>query len=279
MIDLHLHTKESDGILSPRELIERCSAIGLETVAITDHDSTEGVIQAIETGVLMGVDVISGVELGVDEPGSEIHILGYFVNIMDEELQTHLKAFRDNRIDRGQETVLKLAELGYHIEWERVLELADGSVGRPHIAAALVEKNYFDTPRQVFNELLGRNGKAYVEKLKVSAKEAILMLTRNGAVPVLAHPSYVQPIKPDGSAKPLDEVISELKNYGMAGIEVFYGDYTPEQVEHYLSVANAHGLIPLGGSDFHGEGTSVPMRIGQNGPPEESLGRLRESVQ
>ena len=165
--------------------------------------------------------------------------------------------------------VEKLATFGLEVEWERVRAIAgDGSVGRPHIALALVEKGYFKEPKEPFYEYLGRNGLAYVEREKMTPPEGVQMLTGVGGVPVLAHPSQL---------KDLDGKVEELKDAGLMGIEVHYSSYPPETIQYLLDVARRHDLIPCGGSDFHGLGNTGEPVPGIMGPPMETVERLEEA--
>ncbi|HAJ01601.1 MAG TPA: PHP domain-containing protein, partial [Dehalococcoidia bacterium] len=193
MVDLHLHTTASDGRLSPTELIHLLASQGLKQVAISDHDTTEGLAEAFAAAEeFPDMRIIPAIELSTDIPGDEVHMLGYFLRHEDEELQKILREFRMGRLERGRMMVEKLATLGINIEWERVQEIAgEGSVGRPHIALAMVEKGYCKEPKDAFPEYLGRNGSAYVERSKMTPPEAVEMLIRFGAVPVLAHPAYL----------------------------------------------------------------------------------------
>ena len=163
-VDLHLHTTFSDGTLTPTELVRLCARRGLEAIAITDHDSTKGVPEAAKASDgFPGLSLIPGVELSTDVPGSEVHLLGYFVDYQDSLFQRSLQRLRDGRTERAREMVRKLGALGVRISWERVKELSDGgAIGRPHIAQAMVEAGYIKYPRDAFAEYLGRNGSVYV---------------------------------------------------------------------------------------------------------------------
>ena len=213
LVDLHLHTTASDGRLSPTELIHLLASQGLKQVAISDHDTTEGLAEAFAAAEeFPDMRIIPAIELSTDIPGDEVHMLGYFLRHEDEELQKILREFRMGRLERGRMMVEKLATLGINIEWERVQEIAgEGSVGRPHIALAMVEKGYCKEPKDAFPEYLGRNGSAYVERSKMTPPEAVDMLIRFGAVPVLAHPAYLND---------METTIAELAEAGIVGLEV-----------------------------------------------------------
>ena len=271
-VDLHLHTTASDGRLSPTELIQMVGGNGLKQVSISDHDSTEGLAEAYEAArEFPDMRIIPGIELSTDVPGDEVHMLGYFIQYEDEEFQRVLQGFRRGRIERGRAMVDKLDELGMHISWERVQEIAgDGSVGRPHIALALVEQGYFKEPKEAFAEYLGRNGLAYAEREKMTPTDGVGLLRSVGSVPVLAHPTYLND---------MEATIVHLKAAGLVGMEVFYAQYSPETVLELAALAAKYDLIPCGGSDYHGLGNSGEPLPGTLGPPPETVDRLEEAAQ
>lgn len=270
-VDLHLHTTASDGRLSPTELVRLAARQGLKQVAISDHDTTEGLAEAFRAaGEFPDLRIIPAIELSTDIPGDEVHVLGYFLRHEDEQLQQILRGFREGRLERGRLIVEKLAALGVNIEWERVQEIAGGgAVGRPHIALAMVEKGYCKEPKDAFPEYLGRNGLAYVERTKMAPAEAVEMLTRFGAVPVLAHPAYISD---------MESIIAELSGTGLLGLEVHYAQFSEETVGKLAELAERYGLIPCGGSDYHGLGNSGEPLPGTLGPPPETVARLEEAA-
>lgn len=267
VVDLHLHTLASDGRLTPTELVRLVAGKGIKVASVSDHDTTEGLAEVFQAAKeFPDMRIIPGIELSTDIPGDEIHMLGYFMDYQDGEFQEILRRFRETRLERGRLMVAKLATLGLHVEWERVKEIAgDGSVGRPHIALALVEKGYFKEPRDAFAEYLGRNGLAYVEREKMTPEEAVQMLTRIGGVPVLAHPAQLAD---------LEGKVAELKAVGLMGMEVHYAQYAPDTVRHLGQVAAKFDLIPCGGSDYHGLGNTGEPLPGTLGPPMETVERL-----
>jgi predicted metal-dependent phosphoesterase TrpH len=269
---LHLHTLASDGRLTPTDLIGLVASRGVKVASVSDHDTTEGLAEVHRAArQFPDLRIIPGVELSTDIPGDEIHMLGYFMQYQDEEFQQILRRFRETRVERGRLMVEKLATLGLHVEWERVREIAgEGSVGRPHIALALVEKGYFREPREAFAEYLGRNGLAYVERDKMTPTEAVEMLARIGGVAVLAHPAQLAN---------LDDKVAELKAAGLAGMEVYYAQYPADTVQHLAQVAARHDLIPCGGSDYHGLGNTGEPLPGTLGPPMETVERLEAASQ
>lgn len=271
LVDLHLHTTASDGRLSPTELVHLLATQGLKQVAISDHDTTEGLAEAFAAAEeFPDMRIIPAIELSTDIPGDEVHMLGYFLRHEDEELQKILREFRMGRLERGRMMVEKLATLGINIEWERVQEIAgEGSVGRPHIALAMVEKGYCKEPKDAFPEYLGRNGSAYVERSKMTPPEAVEMLIRFGAVPVLAHPAYLND---------METTIAELAEAGIVGLEVHYAQFSPETVQQLAGLADRYGLIPCGGSDYHGLGNEGEPLPGTLGPAPETVGLLEEAA-
>ena len=270
-VDLHLHTTASDGRLSPTELVKLAANMGLEQIAVSDHDTTEGLSEACaEAEAHAGLSIIPAIELSTDIPGDEIHMLGYFIQYQDEAFQGVLRRFRDGRLDRARLMVEKLAGLGMQLEWERVQEIAgDGAVGRPHIALAMVEKGYCKEPNDAFPEYLGRHGLAYVERPKLTPIEAIELLRSAGGAPVLAHPAYLS--NPESH-------LPGLKAAGLAGMEVHYAKFTPDQVKYLGRLAAEYDLIPCGGSDYHGLGNSDDALPGANGPPPATVERLEEAA-
>jgi hypothetical protein len=243
-VDLHTHTNVSDGALAPEVLVERAAAVGLHHLAITDHDAVDALPAAVQRARLKGLDLIPGIELSTDIPHGEVHLLGYYVDYQDADLLDMLEAMRDSRLNRARRMVEKLAELGMPVEWERVKELAgEGSVGRPHVAQAMLEKGYVATMAEAFERWIGREGPAYVERYKLTPAEAIALVRRVGGVPVLAHPLEI----PD-----LENMVAELTAHGLLGLECYYGRYTESQVAYLVALADKYGLIHTGGTDFHG---------------------------
>ena len=277
IVDLHLHTTYSDGRLKPAELVRLCADRGLEVIAVSDHDSTEGLDEVFEAASeLPGLTVIPAIELSTDIPGAEVHMLGYFVDRHDPELQSALTRFRDGREHRAQRMVERLAELGLEVSWERVRELSGGgAIGRPHIAQAMVEAGHVRYPKDAFDRYLGRNGPAYAERAKLTPREAIAMLRANGAVPVMAHPTYSASKSDRDEVTQLREILTELKEAGLAGMEVHCGDYTPDQVEYLAALARELDLIACGGSDYHASGNPGEPEPGSVGPPPEAVEALR----
>jgi predicted metal-dependent phosphoesterase TrpH len=260
--DLHLHTTASDGRYSPEELVGKAAGLGLEVIAITDHDSVEGVAPALNAAQSFpSLKVIPGVEIGTDVPHGEVHVLGYFINYLDPGLVGKLADLRDSRKTRAKKMIAKLANLGVSIEWERVQEIAgSGSVGRPHVAQAIMEKGYVQSLKEAFIRYIGREGPAYAEREKLTAQEVVELVAKVGGLAVLAHPADIDD---------LEDLIPRLQRVGLAGMEVYYNAYGATTIQHLASLASKHGLVATGGSDFHGleHITETPMG-GVTIPPE-----------
>jgi len=269
-VDLHCHTTASDGALTPAQLVERAARLALKVIAVTDHDSTEGVAAALAAGKLHGVEVIPGVEINTDVPGTEVHVLGYFLDYTDPELCRELARLRDGRVGRAKRMAEKLAEMGAPVRLERILELAgEGAVGRPHVAQALVEAGYAATFEQAFEKYIGRHSPAYVERMKFTPVEACALIRRVGGLPVLAHPVFFDRYGAIKSPFDLDAMLPELIAAGLAGLEVYYPRYDAITIEYLMAVARRYRLLHTGGTDFHGiranepdlGGVYVPMKV------------------
>lgn len=275
-VDLHLHTTASDGALTPTQLVNLCAERGLRVICISDHDTTNGLPEALQAAAAYPeLAIIPGIELSTDIPGSEIHILGYYVAHYDERLQRILSDFRDGRRNRGRRMVENLNAMGIEISWERVQEIAgDASIGRPHIARALVEGGYVQYPKDAFDKYIGRNGPAYADRVKLTPAEAVRLLLDRGALPVMAHPTYSASKSDRGAVDSLPGILADLTDAGLVGMEVYYGDYTPEQVKWLRGLADDFGLIPCGGSDYHAAGNPGEPQPGSVGPPMSSVDAL-----
>ena len=274
-VDLHLHTTHSDGNLTPTELVDLCARKGLKVIAVSDHDSTEGIDEALAAAKPRGIEVIPAIELSADVPNNEIHMLGYFVDITDHEFQDTLAKFRDGRKDRAREMVDRLNDLDIHITWEQVQRIADGAaVGRPHIAQAMVERGYVQYNKDAFDRYLGRNGLAYIQRPRLKPEEAVQMLLRNGALPAMAHPLYYERT----NIPALEKTIADLKEAGMVGLEVHYGEFSNDEIEMLKSIAQKFDLVPCGGSDYHASGNPGEIHPGDAGPPMSSVDALRKRL-
>lgn len=267
-IDLHTHSTASDGLYAPATLLEQAYEAGVRVLALTDHDSTEGVEEAARAAARLGIDFIPGVEINTDVSAGEVHILGYFLDYRQEEFQKTLQILRDARVRRGQRMVERLNEQGIAISWERVRTLAQGAVGRPHVAEALVEAGYAQNVPDAFERYLARGRPAYIPRYKLSPADAVRLIVSAGGLPVVAHPFELP-----GPAE-LRRWLPTLCSLGLAGLEVYYGPYTPEQEQVLLELAADFALIPTGGSDYHGPGIH-PTPLGGHAVPAETVERLK----
>jgi predicted metal-dependent phosphoesterase TrpH len=265
--DLHLHTTASDGRLEPKDIVSLAVKVGLDVIAITDHDTIDGIAPALAAAeAFPSLMVIPGVEINTDVPHGEVHILGYFIDYTDQKLAAALQRLRDSREGRAQRMVAKLGKLGMDIELQRVLELAQGgSVGRPHVAQALLEKDYVSSEKEAFDKYIGRNGPAYVERYKLLPVEAVELVVDARGLPVLAHPADIGDLK---------ELVPKLKAAGLIGIEVYYRDYSSEVIAGLLRVAEQYDLVPTGGTDYHAFGDGLEVMIGGALAPAQSVERL-----
>lgn len=244
-VDLHLHSNASDGQLSPSELISKAVEKELTIISLTDHDTVDGIAEALKAAKNYPQLVfIPGLEMSTDTANSEIHMLGYFIDHTNQKLLTVLEQMRNDRQIRAERMTTKLNKMGINIDWQRIQEMAaNSSVGRPHIAQAMLEKGYINTFKEAFIKYIGREGPAYVERTKMSPSEAISIILEADGLPVLAHPLYTNDP---------ETVIQQLKGVGLIGLEVYYNSYTSEQVEILINLANKYQLMSTGGSDYHG---------------------------
>lgn len=266
MWNLHVHSTASDGKHSPHDLIKMAEEAGLKVVALTDHDSTNGIIEALEAAKASpDITFIPGVEISTDLPDGEAHILGYFIDYTDPEFRKTLEKFRDSRLNRGKKMVDKLASLGFFIDWKRVQQIAgEGAIGRPHIAHAMMEKGYINKFEDAFR-FIGHDGPAYVPRDKMTPEEAVELIVRAKGLPALAHPFTV---------KDPETMVISLKKHGMVGLEVYYKDNTPQQTGNTLQLAKKYGLIATGGTDFHGIGNDNEVYLGGVEVPMEAAEQL-----
>lgn len=266
-VDLHIHSTASDGRLSPEEVVLKSAEAGLTIIALADHDTVDGIAPALETvGAFPGLKMIPGIEMSTDVPRGEVHMLGYFIDYTAQELRARLEKMRNSRQQRAQGIIAKLRNLGIPIEWQQVQEIAgSGSIGRPHIAQAMLDKGYVASVKEAFTKYLGRDGSAYVAWKKLTPARTVELILRTDGLPVLAHPLTVNDF---------EAVIIELKAIGLVGIEAYYNGYTADEVNRLVNLAHRHNLIATGGSDYHGLDPGTETRIGGNDVPIEAAERL-----
>jgi hypothetical protein len=272
-VDLHLHTKASDGALRPAELVKAADHIGIRAIAVTDHDSVDGIAEACDAASSLPIEVIPGIELSTNLDGDEIHILGYMLDTNDPSLQETLQRLREDRLAQAHAMVERLGALGHSIEWDRVMAIADGgSVGRPHIAKALVECGAVASVNEAFSRFLRRGGPGYVEGPKLNPQEAVSIIREAHGIPSLAHPIIV-----GASDYRLDllRLLPIMVEAGLEGMEVYYKGYTQDISASLLAVARQYRLTPTGGSDFHGGGVVADTELGGVEVPWETVESLR----
>jgi predicted metal-dependent phosphoesterase TrpH len=248
--DFHSHSTFSDGRLSPTELVDLAYRNGVRILSLTDHDIIDGLPEAFEAaGRYADFTLVPGIEMSTDVPGNEVHILGHFIDWENEAFRERLARLQESRLGRARGMVQKLAELGVPVTWEAVEGFAaEGAVGRPHIALAMVQAGHVATVAEAFDRYLSRNGPAYVERDKLDPKQNVELLLGVGGLVTLAHPAEF------GDLGVLEPLLAELADAGLSGMEVYYQDYAPEQIDVLRKMADQFGLIPLGGSDYHGLG-------------------------
>lgn len=264
LADLHVHTICSDGLRTPSQAVAEARDAGLQAISVTDHDTVEGLEEAIAEGDRLGVEVIAGTELSAHVREREVHLLGYCLDWHSPELTGRLDQVHQRRYERGIAIVRRLNNLGVGVTLEEVLDQAKGSpLGRPHIAAAMVDRGLVATKDEAFTRYLGDRGPAFSPKPYISAADTIALIHRAGGVAVLAHPGVSFP----------EVVVAQLVVWGMDGIEVFHPGHQPPQIDYYLQVAGRHDLLITGGSDSHGDAEGT--RVGEYGIGYEAIGAMR----
>lgn len=263
--DLHIHTLFSDGTKSPSYVIKRAAAMGLDLVSVTDHDSVAGLPDAAEEARKCNVPFINGVELSVSDV-TEVHILGYGMNT-DGEFEKKMKYAASLRETRNEEIIARLNSLGIGISVED-LNRGKGVKGRMHIARILCEKGITRGVNEAFDEYLGKDGKAYVPSMRLSAEQAIDMIVSSGGIAVLAHPSR---FRIEGRYY---DLLEKLVSLGLGGIEAFYPTHSKAEVAEYVADAEKYGLIVTGGSDYHGDEHGAPINAAGAILPQKSLEAL-----
>jgi len=243
-VDLHSHTTASDGTLPPADLVREAARRGLRVLAITDHDSTEGLAEAMaEAARRPPLQIVPGIEINCDVEGAEIHVLGYCMDYGAAWFQDFCARQREERRARVYRMAERLAALGLPLDAERVFAIVkEGSAGRPHVAQVMVERGYVKTVREAFDRFLGSGKPAHVPRVKVSPADAVRLIRRAGGVPVLAHPGLAD----------RDELIPALVDAGLMGIECYYSEHSAAQTAGYVQMCRDRGLVATGGSDFHG---------------------------
>ncbi|HMH85842.1 MAG TPA: PHP domain-containing protein [Gemmatimonadaceae bacterium] len=266
-VDLHTHSTASDGTLAPEGVIEAAERCGLTALALTDHDTIDGVPAAREAGERLGIRVIAGVELSAFQEDNEIHLLAMHVTHI-ASLETRLTGLRTGRYTRAQKIVEKLNTLGIPLTLDEVLLQSNGgAVGRPHVARALIARGFVHDFREAFTRYLGTAGTAFVARERLSIEDAISIAHEAGALAIWAHPS-------DGGRR---ERLEPLVAAGLDGLEVRHPSHSAEDVKRLQALADFFGLVPSGGSDWHGA-PDGPRRLGIMNVPVEWLERQDEKL-
>ena len=267
--DLHLHTNFSDGTYSPEELVAQAKRFGFSAIALTDHDTVEGCARTEQACREAGIEFIPGSELTAEHDDNELHILGYFLDTQNPRLLAELAQFQTVRQNRIREMVAKLNQLKVPLDADKVFALANcRSPGRPHVARALVQGGFCSSSDEAFERFLKKNRPAWVGKFKISAADAIELIHHAGGVAVFAHPGLNR----------ADEVIPDLVEAGLDGIECFHTKHSPTTANHYVSIAKRFNLLITGGSDCHGLTKGKPL-IGTMKLPYEYVEQLKNKAQ
>ncbi len=266
-VDLHIHSRFSDGSLTVQDIIERAFLAQLRAISITDHDCIDAIPLAQKLGQSLNIEVIAGVELSANLDGKDIHILGYDFDPTDPELVGKLSEFKDARRERARKIVEKLNKMGIDLRFDTVEEMAgEGSIGRPHIADALLREELVGTYREAFERLIGYESPAYVDKMMFSPQEAFSLVRRAGGIPVLAHPQTTA----------CDEHIPQFIRDGLMGIEVWHPEHTEQSRRFYLEYCRKRDLVYTGGSDCHGARKAKPL-LGTLPIPYECVEMMRKT--
>jgi len=278
MVDLHLHSTFSDGSDSPEALVELAAGAGLAAIALTDHDTTDGTERFLAAAAGRGIQTITGIELSVEGSEGSLHMLGYGIDPSDAALQQNLSELRGGRHSRNERILQKLDNLGLPLAYESVVAHAgnDEVVGRPHIAAALVDAGYVATVQEAFEKYLIKGAPAYSDRLRLGTARAIALIRAAGGLPVLAHPHLLRLKR-----KPLQKLVAQLRKDGLAGIEVWHSQHNANVAAAMHGLARDLGLLVTGGSDYHGH-LKGNIRIGV-GPghlriPDECFAKLKSAL-
>ncbi len=241
-VDLHIHTRHSDGANSTEEILDIAQRKGLSAISITDHDTLGAYPYALEEGKKRGIEVITGIELSCELNGKDIHILGYFIDHENQPLNKVLEKMRAARVERAEKMVKNLNDQGIDLRFETVLRFAgEGAIGRPHIATALLHEELVYSFREAFDKYIGYDCPAYEDKLQLSPSDVFNLIKSAGGVPILAHPGVTQ----------VDDLLPELIEAGLAGLEVYHSEHSWPARRHYANICRKNHLLFTGGSDFH----------------------------
>jgi len=265
--DLHLHTVFSDGTYTPQQLISESARVSLSAVAITDHDTVDGIPSAIEMAEKKNVEILAGIELTAEYEGIEIHILGYLIDYKARGLLEKLETLKKNRIERIYKMVDRLKGMGLTLSPQTIFDLSkEGTVGRLHVARAMVKERLVSSVPEAFQKYIGDKSPAYILGFRFSPAEAIELIKDAGGIPVLAHPYSLNN----------DEIILKFIDSGLMGLEVYYPEHSQAMINFYLDLAKKHNLLVTGGSDCHGN-AKPGVKMGSIKIPYDLVERLKES--
>ena len=247
-VDLHTHSNKSDGSLSPSELVDHAKEVGLSAIALTDHDTTEGIDEAISRGFKTGIMVVPGVELSSEYQGQDVHIVGLCIDHHDHDFCEKLHEFVNSRETRNKKMCAKLTQAGMPVDYDELLATyKDSVITRAHYARFMCDKGYVSSPKEAFERYIGDHGPYFIPREKVTPMDAIKLILSADGIPVLAHPLLY------GFGKDrLDALVSELKDAGLVALEAQYSTYTEADERDMRTLANKYKLLISGGSDFHG---------------------------
>lgn len=254
-VDLHLHTTYSDGSYTPQELVKKAKKLGYSAIAVTDHDTIAGIEKSLAIGQKHNLEVIPGVEFNTLLSGSEVHILGYYIDYQNKELTKLLDKIKKERRERIKKMIDLLKELyNFNITLDEIKEIsADNILGRGHIARLLTKKDHVENWEEVFDKYIGKGQPAYVKRKKITPFKAIDIIKKANGIPVIAHPGLIND----------DNIVQQIINYGIAGLEVYYLEHTEKQIEYYHKLAKENSLLITGGSDCHGPKNKDGLRLGK----------------
>ena len=260
-VDLHLHTTASDGVRTPSEVVRYAKSKQLQAIAVTDHDTIEGLEEALSEGDRIGFEVIPGIEISAEFSPGSMHLLGYFLDIHHPLLIEKLKYLQGARAERNPKIVQKLNRLGIQLNYDDVVEASGGGqVGRPHFAQVLLERGYVRSIQEAFERFLKKGAPAYADKFRFRASEAIHFINESNGVAVIAHPNT---LGVNGNSA-LETLLLQLVKEGLRGIEVYYPEHSSTDIARYKFLAEKYGLVMTGGTDYHGmEGNELDIGVGR----------------
>ncbi|AGB40942.1 putative metal-dependent phosphoesterase, PHP family [Halobacteroides halobius DSM 5150] len=266
-IDLHLHTTASDGSFTPTELVTKAKELGFSAIAITDHDTVDGLEEGAKVAREKGIEFVPGIELNTDYQDAEVHVLGYYIDYQQQSLKDKLATLKEARFNRIKKMVNKLNNLGLEIQFKEVTNLADqAALGRVHLAKVMLNKGYVKEWEEAFDQYIGRSAPAYVKRKKLTPFQAIDLIKKAGGIPIIAHPGLVS----------RQDLLSELVAAGAKGLEAYHTEHNQEEINHYLQLAKEKNLLITGGSDCHGPTRKTGMLLGEIKAPYSLLEKLKE---